>query len=176
MATSAGYVRFGSSATRPLTDEIFDAFRDAVIVVDACSAQLPLVLANAVARRCFLGKIKAISLIDSSLYSLLGAATEPAISAAIGMLTNGKNSLNRVLTWRFPGGEVSIPTELKMLSAASGNPMVMLTFAEPSAEPVAEPSAAEQFPLDLLILDKELTVTYASPHAARTAGSRRMTS
>ena len=174
MATSPGYVRLANSATRPLTDDIFDALREAVIVVDARSAQLPLILANAAARRCFLGEIKAISLVESSLYSLLGPATEPAIAAALGTPTSGKASVNRVLTWRFPRGEIQLLTELKMLETAPGHPSVMLTFSEPSSEPLTEPgilSAIEQLPLDLLILDKELTVTYANAGAARTAGS-----
>ena len=174
MATSPGYVRFGSSATRPLTDDIFDALREAVIVVDARSGQLPLILANAAARRCFLGEIKAISLVDSSLYSLLGPVTESAMAAALGMLTSGKASINRVLTWRFPRGEIALPTELKMLEAGPGHPIVMLTFSEPSSEPLSEPgvlSAIDELPLDLLILDKELTVTFSNAGAARTAGS-----
>ncbi len=174
MATSPGYVRFGSSATRPLTDDIFDALREAVIVVDARSAQLPLILANAAARRCFLGEIKAISMVDSSLYSLLGSATESAMAAALGMLTSGRASINRVLTWRFPRGEIALPTELKMLEAAPGHPIVMLTFSEPSSEPLSEPgvlTAIDELPLDLLILDKELTVTFSNAGAARTAGS-----
>jgi PAS domain S-box-containing protein len=167
-------VRFGSSATRPLTDDIFDALREAVIVVDARSGQLPLILANAAARRCFLGEIKAISLVDSSLYSLLGPVTESAMAAALGMLTSGKASINRVLTWRFPRGEIALPTELKMLEAGPGHPIVMLTFSEPSSEPLSEPgvlSAIDELPLDLLILDKELTVTFSNAGAARTAGS-----
>jgi PAS domain S-box-containing protein len=145
-----------------------------VIVVDASSAQLPLVLANAAARRCFLGKIKAISLIESSLYSLLGPATEPAIAAVFGTLASGNTCVHRVLTWRFPAGEIALATELRILAGDPGHSTVMLTFSEPSSEPLAEPgilSAVEQQPLDLLILDKELTVTYASGGAARTAGS-----
>jgi PAS domain S-box-containing protein len=157
-----------------LTDEIFDALRDAVIVVDARSAQLPLILANAAAHRCFLGETKAISLVDSSLYSLLGPATESAIAAALGTLSSGKASVNRVLVWRFPRGEIPLSTELKILEAAPGRRVLMLTFAEPSSEPLTEPGvlwASEQLPVDLVILDKELTVSYANAGAARTAGS-----
>src|ERR1700690_1485829 len=173
MATSPGYVRLANSATRPLTDDIFDALREAVIVVDARSAQLPLILANAAARRCFLGEFKAISLVESSLYSLLGPATQSAIAAALGTLTSVKASVNRVLTWRFPRGEIPLLTELKMLETAPGHPSVMLTFSEPSSEPLTEPgilSAIEHLPLDPLILDKALTATYANAGAARTAG------
>ena len=174
MATSPGYVRCGSNATRSLTDDIFDALREAVIVVDARSTQLSVIMANATARRCFLGDIQAISLIECSLYSLLGPATESAIAAALSTLTSGKASVNRVLMWRFPRGEIPLATELKMLEAAPGHPTVMLTFSEPSSEPLTEPgvlSAIEQLPLDLLILDRELTVTFANAGAARTAGS-----
>jgi hypothetical protein len=60
------------------------------------------------------------------------------MAAALGMLTSGKTSINRVLTWRFPRGEIALPTELKMLEAGPGHPIVMLTFSEPSSEPLSE--------------------------------------
>jgi PAS domain S-box-containing protein len=173
MATSPGYVRLASSAVRPLTDAVFDALREAVLVVDAKSQHLPLILANSAARRCLLGVSEAMSITDLSLYALLGPATDSAVEAALGTLASGKSSANRVLTWRFPRAEMPISTELKVLLSAPTQRLVMLTFSDPGAESLAEPgilSAIEQLPLDLLILDKELTVTYANAGAARTAG------
>src|SRR5260221_12812496 len=79
MATSPDYARVASSATRALTDAIFDALREAVLVVDTRSKHLPIVLANSAARRCFLGDPEAGSLIDCSLYSLLGCSTDVAV-------------------------------------------------------------------------------------------------
>jgi nitrogen-specific signal transduction histidine kinase len=175
MATSPDYVRLASSATRPLTDAVFDALREAVVVVDAKSRELPLVMANSAARRCLLGNAEPLSpAVNLSLSSLLATGADSAIEAALGSLAGGKSSATRVLTWRFPRGEMPISTELKMLVSAPEQWFVMLTFADPTAEPLAEPgilSAIEQLPLDLLILDNELTVTYANAGAARTAGS-----
>jgi len=182
MATSPDYVRLASSATRALTDAIFDALREAVLVVDTRSKHLPVVLANATARRCFLGDPDAGSLIDCSLYSLLGSpppgsSTDAAIEtalASLGSVPTGRTGKRHTLNWHFPGGTVAIPTEFRLVASASAQHTVMLTFSDPSLESLAEPavlSVIEQLPLDLLILDKELTVTYANSGAARTAGT-----
>src|SRR5882757_3129444 len=174
MATSPDYVRLANSASRALTDAIFDALREAVLVVDTRSKHLPIVLANSAARRCFLGDLDAGSLIDCSLYSLLGSATDASVEAAVGVLSARNASSSRTLTWRFPRGRMAISTEFKLVAPGSLQHTVMLTFADPSAASLGEPgvlSAIEQLPLDLLILDKELTVTYANAGAARRAGS-----
>jgi PAS domain S-box-containing protein len=173
MATTPDYVRLASGATRALTDAIFDALREAVLVVDTHSKHLPIILANPVARRCFLSDADAGSLIDCSLYSLLGSSTDTAVQAVLAALTAGRTS-TRTLTWRFPRGKLMIPTEFKLLATTSLRHTVMVTFVDPSVDSLAEPgvlSAIEQLPLDLLILDRELTVTYANAGAARTAGS-----
>jgi len=90
MATSSDYVRVASSAARPLTESAFDAAREAIIVVDARSKHLPVILGNAAARCCFLGTASAASLVGSSLYSLLGVATDSAMEAAYGPHASGK--------------------------------------------------------------------------------------
>jgi PAS domain S-box-containing protein len=173
MATSPGYVRLASSVTRPLAESAFDALRDAVIVVDTRLNQLPLILANAVARRCFDGDADNADLVDTSLYSLLGSTMDDVVEGVMGSLAGGKPCIKRSVAWRFPRGEIPILTEFKML-AQSGQHFLMATFSEPSVEHVSEPgilSSLEQLPLDILILDKELTVTYANAGAARTAGT-----
>src|ERR1700719_3756741 len=98
MAISPDYVRLASSATRALTDAIFDALREAVLVVDTRSKHLPIVLANSAARRCFLGDPDAGSLIDCSLYSLLAYSTDLPFEAALGSLSAGGVSNRRTLT------------------------------------------------------------------------------
>jgi PAS domain S-box-containing protein len=174
MATSPDYVRLASGATRALTDAIFDVLSEAVLVVDTRSKHLPIVLANSAARRCFLGDPDSGSLIDCSLYSLLGSSTDSAVEAAVGSLSARSASNSRTLTWRFPRGKMAISTEFKLVVSTSHPHTVMLRFADPSAAALTEPgvlSAIEQLPLDLLILDKELTVTYANVGAARRAGT-----
>src|ERR1700736_2146452 len=128
MATSPEYVRLASSATRPLTDAVFDALREAVVVVDAKSRELPVVMANSAARRCLLGNAEPLSPASNlSLCSLLATGADSAIEAALGSLAGGKSSATRVLTWRFPRGEMPISTELKLLVSAPEQWFVMLT-------------------------------------------------
>ena len=173
MASSPESVRLAAGAIRPLSDSAFDALRDAVLVVDTRLSHLPVVLANAVARRCFLGESDSTTLVDSSFHSLLGESMSDVIDAALGALAGGKPSIRRVLSWRFPSGEMPLATELKILPDY-GQRNLLVTFCEPMTEPLSEPgvpSALEQSPLDLLILDQELTVTYANTGAAATAGT-----
>jgi PAS domain S-box-containing protein len=173
MATSPEYVRLASGARRALTDAIFEALREAVLVVDIRSKHLPIVMDNPAARRCFLGDPDAGSLIDCSLYSLLGSSTDAAVEAMLASLAAARTSSSRTLTWRFPQGKMAITTEFNVVLSSSLPHTVMLTFGDPSSQNSIEPgvmSALEQLPLDLLILDRELTVTYVNAGAARTAG------
>jgi hypothetical protein len=116
MATSPGYVRLASSVMRPLADSAFDALRDAVIVVDTRLTHLPLILANAAARRCFHGDANTSGLVDSSLYSLLGSTMDDVVEGVMGSLGGGKPCIKRAVAWRFPRGEIPILTEFKMLA------------------------------------------------------------
>jgi PAS domain S-box-containing protein len=168
MASSPEFVRIASAATRPLTEIAFEAMREAVLVVDTRPQHQPVILANATARRCLLADVEIGSLLDCPLGSLLDAA-EPVMQLALGLQATGVPSAIRSLTWRLPGGDLSISTELKLLTSAVGQRMVMLTFAEPANEPELF-SALEHVAPGLLILNKELTVTYANASAARTAG------
>ena len=161
------------NAVRPLTDNVFDALREAVVVVDASNVSLPILLANAAAERCFCdGRTQ--SLTACSLHSLLGAAADSVLTASKEAQAGGQTGVNRVLTWRFPGGDSRLLTEIKMLELSPGHPVLMLTFYGSAAEPAQVPStlsSVEYLPLDLLILDPELTVTYANAGASRTAGT-----
>jgi len=174
MASSPDYVRL-ASGSRALTDAVFDALREAVFVVNTHSKHLPIIIANAAARRCFLGDPDAGSLIDCSLYSLLEASSDTAVESALESLRADQDKGRRLLTWRFPRGKMAISTEFKRVARAPAQHTVMVSFADPLEEESPENpgvlSAIEQLPLDLLILDKELTVTYASAGAAHTAGS-----
>src|ERR1700730_11193391 len=132
MATSPDFVRMASSAMRPLTNAIFAALRDALLVADTLARHFRLILGNSAARRCFLGNPDLGSLIDQSLYSLLESAMESAVVVSLGALAIGRPSGRRMLTWRFPQGEMSLSTELKLLSSAPPRQTVMVTFAEPA--------------------------------------------
>ena len=114
------------------------------------------------------------SLRDCSLYSLLGGDSESAVDLALGSLAGEKSRVTRVLAWRFPHGEIPLVTDLRALASTATQRLTMLTFADPWHESGAEPdvlAAIDQLPLDFLVLDRKLTVTYANAAAARTAGS-----
>jgi PAS domain S-box-containing protein len=168
MATSPDFVRLAGGATRALTEIAFEALREAVIVVDVRLRHFPLVLVNTAARQCLLGRSASGTLLESSLYSLLGAATDSAVEAALASSVSGTQSVTRILPWRFPQGETVVSTELKVLASALGQSLLMFTFSEPSGG--SDVSATEHFPADLLILDSHLNVTYANASAVRTAG------
>ena len=168
MATSPDHLRLGTSATGPIGDIALEAAREAIVIVDVGQHHLPVVLGNAAARRSLLGCSDDRSLLNSSLFSYLGLATESLIDAAVPSENAENLPVVRVISWQLMRGSTSISTELKFLRAP-GQRLMMLTFAEPTAE-TGLLSVIEQLPLDLLILDNDLTVTYANPGAARSAG------
>jgi hypothetical protein len=135
MATSPDYVRLATSATRALADTALDSLRDAVVVVDTRHKHFPVILANAAARRCLTTDSDAFTVIESPLHRWL--ADEPATTVAIAMaeLSDLRSPSRRVLVWRFLDGETSVATEIKPLSTAPGQRLVMLTFAPVTPEP-----------------------------------------
>jgi PAS domain S-box-containing protein len=156
-----------------LTDNVIEALSDAVVVVDAKDARLPLILTNGAAERCLAGGMNPASLDQSSLYAFLGSATDSLMEAVSGRAPDSTFSISRVLPWAFPRGEIPLLTELKLLELSPGHPVLMLRFSEPEAE-APEPSvqsSTAHLPRDLLILDRELTVTFANAGACRAAGS-----
>ena len=79
MATSPDYLRLAANATRALADTALDSLREAVLVVDARHDHLPLVLANAAARRCLAAGNTDGNLIAAPLVRLLGAASAATV-------------------------------------------------------------------------------------------------
>ena len=174
MAISPERVRVAGDAPRPLTDNVVEALSDAVVVVDANDARLPLILTNGAAERCLAGGGNPASLDGCSLYAFLGTATDSVMDAVSGRAPDGTFSTSRVLPWAFPRGEIPLLTELKLLELSPGHPVLMLRFSEPEARSAPEPSvlsSIEHLPRDVLILDRELTVTFANAGACRAAGS-----
>src|ERR1700722_9556945 len=129
MATSPDYLRLATSSTRALADTALDSLRDAVVVVDARHKHLPVVLANAAARRCLTPAMHAFGLIESSLQRWLGSASGSAIEIMLAELPDPSSPARRVLEWRCAEGERSVMTDIKPLAMAAGQRLVMLTFA-----------------------------------------------
>ncbi len=168
MASSPDFLRLASNATRALADTALDSLRDAVLVVDARHKLLPVVLANVAARQC-LSRPDPAALIEAPLARYLAASSAAQIIPIMTSLTDAQAHSGRVLMWRFPEGELATLTELKPLTSAPGQNLVMLTFAPPTPQPDLE-TAIDQLPYDMLILDTDLKVTYANAGAVRSAG------
>jgi len=176
MATSPDYLRLAASATRALADTALDSLRDAVLVVDARQKLLPLVLANATARRCLAAPAGAAGLIELPLGPLLGAASAPTIESLLVSLSDSRTFTRRVLSWHFAHGEIPVMTDISLLNAAAGQRLVMLSFApalpeHPGAVPEHDSAAFDHVSFDVLILDGDLKVTYAHASAARSEAS-----
>lgn len=168
MARSPDYLRLATNATRTLAEAAFDHGRDAVLVVDARPKHLPVVLANRAARDCLMAP-DAGGLAESSLYGCLGAASAAVIGSAMASLTDSNAAVTRVLTWRPAQGEIAFPTELRLLDSSQNQRLVMLTF-NPKASSLDLGPVVDQLPEDLLVLDRNLDVTYANARAVRSSG------
>ena len=203
MATSPDYLRLASSAARALADTALDALRDAVLVVEARSKQLPVVLANSAACIALRAEGDTSRLIELPLLRLLGADSIVTLERALAELMESKaqpdpknlvggkglpdakglgeggaadakapaesrQSVTRSLIWKCSLGEQAILTDMKLLPGAVGHPMVMLSFAPITSDVAA---ALHQLPLDMLILDADLQVTYANAGAMRTGAA-----
>ena len=168
MAISSDFVP-STAGDYSLTAGVVEALRQAVIVVDTRSRRLPVVLANATARRCVNGDADS-ALVDTSLRTLLGGAAGPAMSAATDGALRGQSDLHRVLPWQLHTGETPLDTELKTLASGRTPRLVMLTFAEPQADTELHYGLAHT-PFDLTILNGDLSVTYANAGAVRAAGA-----
>src|SRR5882762_4683115 len=132
MATSPDYLRLATSTTRALADTALDSLREAVVVVDARHRHLPVVLANAAARRCLSPATDTVGLIETSLQRWLGSASASTVETTLAVLSDPRSPTSRVLQWRCMGGEISVETEVKPLAMAAGQRLVMLTFAPES--------------------------------------------
>ena len=169
MASSPDYLRLAASSTRALADAALDSLRDAVVVVDARHKQLAVVLANAAARSCLLAPESA-GLIELPLHRWLVAASASTLETALATLSDPRSSTIRVLEWRCVEGTVAVNTEIKLLAMGPEQHLVMLTFVPTVPEP-SFMAAIDNLPLDLLILDRELKVTYANAGAVRASTS-----
>jgi len=170
MARTSDCVRLATTASRTLVETAFDSVREAVLIVDTRPKHMPVVVANAAARRCLAPGADPEALIESSLYGLLGAVSASVIEAVLAAVPeSGESSLTRALTWRFSHGESAVTTELKRLDSSPGRRLVMLTLAAASlGSDLAH--AADQLPFNLMILDGSLNITYANGGAVRSSG------
>lgn len=168
MARAPEFLRLATNQTQTLAERAFEGLREAVVVVDSRPKHLPVVLANAAARKALGSSGESGSLIGSSLYGLLGVASAAIIESLLGGVAD-ESGVTRSLTWRVDQGELAAPTEIKLLEASPGQRLIMMTFA-PSSLPADLTLAFDQLPFDLLILDSSLNVTYANGAAVRSHG------
>ena len=133
MGRSQGYLRLATTATRTLAEQAFDAIREAVLIVDTQRKHLPLVLLNATARGCFASDPEPSSLVGSSLFGLLDAASASLMQPLLASVAVGEQPLTRLLTWRVIQGDLAAMSELKTLNSSRDQRLVMITFA-PTAQ------------------------------------------
>jgi PAS domain S-box-containing protein len=168
MATSPDFLRLATNATRALADTALDSLREAVLVVDARHKHLPIVLANASARRALSGHSDTPEFLETPLALVLDASSAASIGNLLSSVSESGAPSNRIIVWRFMQGERSVMTDIKPLHSAAQR-LVMLTFAPPTPQPDLV-AAFDQMPFDILILNAELKVTYANAGAIRSAG------
>ena len=166
MATSPDFLWHTGNSFRVLADTALDSLRDAVVVVDARQKDLPVVLANAAARRCLPHPADAAELVETSLHRWMAAASVATLESTLAGLAEGRSPISCVLSWRLTEGEASVLTDIKLLPSVSGQRAVMLTFA-PTGPVLGLIEAVENLPFELLILDADLKVTYANASAMR---------
>ena len=144
MGRSQGYVRLATTARRTLAEQAFDAIREAVVIVDARLKHLPLVLLNSAARSCFDSESESelSSLVGSSLFGLLDAASASMVQPLLTSVAAGEPSLTRLLSWRLAQGDAAAMTELKLLDCSRDQRLVMMTFA-PTAQTADLVNAAD---------------------------------
>ena len=147
MATSPDFVRLATTATRPLAEAIFDALRDAVLVVDLRLGHLPA-RAGTIRRpgvafptipvpvpwriiRCTCCWVRR----RTRRWSRPWRRRRAASPASPGYCAGG-----------FPAGSCGSYRAEISAGAAEDQRLLMLSFAEPSAEPGCF-SAIEQLPL-----------------------------
>ena len=104
MARSQGYLRLATTATRTLAEQAFDAIREAVLIVDTRRKHLPLVLLNSTARGCFGSDPEPSSLVGSSLFGLLDAASASLMQPLLTSVAGGELPLTRLLDLAVDSG------------------------------------------------------------------------
>ena len=171
MATSPDFLRLASSASRALADTALDQVSHAVLVVDARHKHLPIVLANAAARQAFETFSLAQGLIETPLLDLLSLSSVQTVQYAMVDLSEASPTLLLPLSWDMGAGHRRAMTEIKLLAGAAGQRLVMLSLSQ-AVESADLAAVVDQMPLDLLILDADLKVTFANAGALRAnAGS-----
>ncbi|MGC1522422.1 MAG: PAS domain-containing protein [Steroidobacteraceae bacterium] len=153
-----------------MADTALDSLRDAVVVFDARQKHLPVVLANAAARRYLREPADAIELVEIQLHRWMTAASVATIESIVANLAETPSPVSCVLSWRSAQGEASALTDIRPLPTAPGQRPVMLTFA-PSGPVFDLIEAVENLPPEVLILDADLKVTYANASALRSSAA-----
>src|SRR5271166_6168722 len=166
MATSPEFVRVVLGTARTFSDIALDTLREAVLLIDTRLHHKPVLLANAAARRFFVGPADAAPLLDSCLYEWLRVSEAEAVEATLAALTRQQAAVSRIVAWRSLAGEIPVMTDFRLVDGAAGQRVVMLSFAATAAKPELL-FAIDKLPMELLILDRNLKITYANAAALR---------
>ncbi len=144
-----------------LAEQVLESVSEAIMVVDTEPRDLPVVLANAAARR-----VLRIAGRDHSLYDCLGPNPSSPLEALLAELARGAKPIRRLIAWRTTSGVSSFETTWQRLSGAHGEPLLLLRFRQEPTPPALR-FALDGLPMGLLLLDRHLKITYANPAARR---------
>jgi len=161
MATALACIEPPTRLNGSLADQALESVSEAIVVVDTGPLDLPVVLANAAARRTLGTSLRA-----HSLYELLGPDSSSTLEMLLSELARGAKPLCRAIAWRTITGEGEFDTTWQRLAGAAGQQLVLLRFM-PDAAPPELRFALDCLPMALMLLDRHLKITYANPAARR---------
>jgi PAS domain S-box-containing protein len=163
--------RVDATWKRSYADGVLDAVSQAVLVVDARQEHAPLLMSNAAARRRLDFHDDTGQMLGAPLHRYLGGQAAAAVDAALTVACNTAGPCVRVIRWRMRRGELPLYTEFSRLHSDSGQCAVLITIMTTAAPEAPPPKAIEKLPIDLLILDRNLRITFVNPAAVTSSGS-----
>jgi signal transduction histidine kinase len=125
--------RVNATWERSHAECVLDALPQAVLVVDARQQHVPLLMSNAVARRCLGFHEEAGQMLGAPLHRYLGDQAAAGVDAALRAACNTAGPCVRVITWRMRRGELPLPTEFYRLRSDAGQCRVLITIITTSA-------------------------------------------
>ncbi len=149
MATSPEFIRLATSSSRALADTALDSLRDAVVIVNARHRHLPVVLANAAARRCLIEDTDTFGLIESPLFYWMTPESAAIIETSLRAPSDHRSTFRHILEWRGTVGVMFAIAKVKPLVSSPGRRPIMLTFAPVTFETDFASSLRSNLKLDL---------------------------
>ena len=111
-----------------MTDTVMGSLRQAVLIVDGRSENLPVIVANIAAQNCLADEANPRPLKNISLFALLASGSAPVAQSLAGALSAAEPVIEQVLSWRRAPHETATPTEMRLISPAREERYIKLSF------------------------------------------------